>query len=241
MRYIEKHFETPEVQKHNEELRNLQLDETSLLNPEVYPGLTGSQLYDIVRDMETLTPLKQQMFKEQGGVCCYCGMKLDYPFDPQHRLEHVSPKEKHRELVGEYKNLLLSCRANKSEVELRDKAAKKERKKLIHCDEAKGSAEISYSPLKKTCESAFIYTIDGEIHPKDELAEKDIKTLGLDGPYLTTRRKKAIESLVIGEDVLSEEELIAFKSGLQLRDAKGCYEEFYFVLIDAINQLLPVG
>lgn len=239
MRYIKKHPETPEVQEYAEELKTQHLDEAGILNSAEYADWTGSQLYEKVRELETLPAVKQQLFREQGGVCCYCGMKLEYPFDPQYRLEHVSPKDKHRELVGEYKNLLLSCRANREETELRDKSAKRDRKKYIHCDEAKGAEELNYSPLDKSCESAFTYTLDGKINCKDKLAEKDMITLGLDGPYLTNRRKSAIESLFIDDDLLSEEYLNAFKEGLQKRDANGNYSEFYFVLIDAINQLLP--
>lgn len=239
MRWIEKHFDTQEVQRHNEALKELHLDEQSLLAPKVYEGWTGSQLYKKVRDMETLSELKEQMYREQGGVCCYCGMKLEHPFNPQYRVEHVFPKESHRELVGEYKNLLLSCRANKDEVEQRSKADKKARKKLIHCDEAKGAEEITYSPLDISCEEAFGYGLDGSICPKDEYASEDVKTLGLDGPYLTRRRKNAIESLFFDDSLLTEEFLSAYKEGLQTRNSEGKYAEFYFVLIDVISQLLP--
>ena len=239
MRYIEKHFDTPEVQEHVQELKRLQLDELSVLNPMVHQGKTGVQLYDRVRSMSTFAALKKQMYMEQGGVCCYCGMKLEYPFDPQYRVEHVLPKESHRELVGEYKNLLLSCRANRDETTIREGAIKKERKKFIHCDEAKGSREINYSPLNKSCETAFIYGIDGSISSKDAVAEKDIDTLGLNGDYLKSRRKKAIDSLIVDDSLLPKDDLIAFRNGLQTCDADGKYAEFYFVLIDVINQLLP--
>lgn len=239
MRYIDKHYDTSEVQLHNQALKDQLLDEQSLHNPEVYPGWTGVQLYEKVRDMETLQALKDQMYREQGGVCCYCGMKLEYPFDPQYRVEHVRPKEFHRELVGEYKNLLLSCKANKDEVKLREETIKKERKKFIHCDEAKGSTEITNSPLVKSCETAFSYALDGTIRHNNEEAKKDIETLGLAGPYLTRRRKNAIDSLFAGGELLSEEDMTTFKKGLQNRNANGKFAEFYFVLIDAINQLLP--
>lgn len=124
MRYIEKHYDTPTIIQHEQELKNLNLDEDSLRNPETHVGKSGGQLYEIVRDMPTLSALKEQMYSEQGGVCCYCGMKLDYPFNPQYRVEHVLPKETHRELVGEYKNLLLSCRATKEELALRNDNSK---------------------------------------------------------------------------------------------------------------------
>lgn len=237
MRYIEKHFDTPTVILHEQELKKLNLDEDSLLYSNAHAGKLGGQLYENVRDMPTLSALKKQMYSEQGGVCCYCGMKLEYPFNPQYRVEHVLPKETHRELVGEYKNLLLSCRATKKEIELRADTSKPKtmRKGYIHCDESKGSQEITYSPLNRTCENAFWYDLNGKIHYNDEEAKKDIKTLGLDGEYLNSRRKAAIDSLW----VLNEDELIAFRDGLLHPNAEGKYAEFYFVIIDAINQLLP--
>lgn len=79
MRYIEKHFDTDAVVSHEQELANLHLNEESLRRPEEHPGRTGGQLYETVRNMPTMHALKEQMYAEQGGVCCYCGMNLDYP------------------------------------------------------------------------------------------------------------------------------------------------------------------
>lgn len=157
MRYIEKHFDTDAVVSHEQELANRHLDEESLRRPEVHPGRTGGQLYETVRNMPTMHALKEQMYAEQGGVCCYCGMNLDYPFNPQYRVEHVLP------------NI----------------------------------------------------------------------TLGLAGKYLTDRRRAAIDSLIMADGVLTDDDLMAYREGLKKPNADGKYAEFYFVLIDAINQLLP--
>ncbi|MBU0290878.1 retron system putative HNH endonuclease [Hallella faecis] len=240
MRYIEKHFDTDAVVSHEQELANLHLNEESLRRPEVHPGRTGGQLYETVRNMPTMHALKEQMYAEQGGVCCYCGMNLDYPFNPQYRVEHVLPKESHREWVGEYKNLLLSCRASREEMNLRNCAStRSERKKLIHCDEAKGSQEITYSPLDKACEHAFWYDLEGCVHHSNDDAKRDVITLGLAGKYLTDRRRAAIDSLIMADGVLTDDDLMAYREGLKKPNADGKYAEFYFVLIDAINQLLP--
>lgn len=241
MRYIEKNFQTEAVQQYNEELVTLQLDERSLQNSTAHPENSGVQLYEIVRNMPTFSALKKQMHDEQGGVCCYCGMKLDYPSDPQYRVEHVKPKDSHRELVGEYRNLLLSCKPTKKEVDLRENSPKKQRKKYMHCDEAKGSKEITYSPLDHDCEKAFRYDINGEIHYNKNYqdAQQDIEILGLSGNYLTDRRKEAIDSLYDKDgNLLSNEELANFRNSLEERETDGKFAEFYFVIIDVINQLL---
>lgn len=241
MRYIAKNVQTEAVQQYNKELVTLQLDESSLQNSTVHSGKSGAQLYEMVRDMPTLSALKDQMYDEQGRICCYCGMKLDYPSAPQYRVEHVKPKDSHRELVGEYGNLLLSCRPTNEEKEKREGSkSKAERKKYMHCDEAKGSREITYSPLNHVCEKAFWYDISGEIHHNENYpdAKKDIEILGLSGDYLTERRKEAIESLFYDDGkLLSNEELENFMNSLEERGTDGKFAEFYFVIIDAINQL----
>lgn len=243
MRYIEKNYQTEAVQQYNEELVMLQLNKNSLIDSDTHPGRSGAQLYEMVRNMQTFSALKKQMYFEQGGVCCYCGMKLEYPFDPQYRVEHVKPKESHRELVGEYQNLLLSCKPTNEEKKIRkDSKSKAERKKYMHCDEAKGSKEITYSPLDHDCEKVFRYDISGKIHYNESYpdAKNDIEVLRLSGDYLTNRRKAAIDSLYDDDGgLLSIEELIDFRNSLQERKSDGKYAEFYFVIIDAIDQLLP--
>ena len=42
--------------------------------------------------MITFTDLSKQMYWDQGGICCYCGMKLEYPYGTPYRVEHIKPK-----------------------------------------------------------------------------------------------------------------------------------------------------
>ena len=142
MKYIVKEISEP-MAIHKVELILCKLDKASLIKPDNrYANLSGEQLYDKVREMTTFANLKQLLYDEQGGICCYCGMKLEYPFNPQFRVEHVKPRDSHRELVGEYENLLLSCRATKEELEIRRHTPNsKERRKHFHCDEAKGGPQ----------------------------------------------------------------------------------------------------
>ncbi len=239
MKYIEKNYATLDVMAHGRELVACQLDETSLSIPnESYPGRSGAELYELVRSMKTFPAIKQQLYKEQGGICCYCGAKLEYPYNPQYRIEHVKPKEKHRELVGEYKNLLLSCRATKEEQDERNVAPKRNRKKFMHCDEAKGALEITCSPLNSECEKYFKYMIDGGIAGTNEDAKKDIETLGLGCGYLVRRRRAALSVLFEGNELLPEELLQSFKNRVMTRDENGRFSEFCFVISDVIGQFL---
>ena len=237
MKYIEKDYNASAVLDHKQELIKCQLDELSLLDVNCrYYKETGSRLYNLVKDMITFADLNKQMYRDQGGICCYCGMKLEYPYNPQFTVEHVKPKQKYPELVGEYKNLLLSCRPSQEEVRLRSAFPKKERKELKHCDEAKESKEITYSPLTPNCEKAFIYGIDGSIIGVDDDANKDIETLGLGCDYLKRRRSEAIG--VWFEDDISSEDLLKCKDAVMSRDKDNRLTEFCFVISNVIEQFL---
>lgn len=237
MKYIVKGISEP-MAVHKVELILCKLDKASLIKPDNrYANLSGEQLYDKVREMTTFANLKQLLYDEQGGICCYCGMKLEYPFNPQFRVEHVKPRDSHRELVGEYENLLLSCRATKEELEIRRHAPNsKERRKHFHCDEAKGAEEITYSPLTPDCESAFIYGIDGSITGIDDAANKDIEILGLGCGYLKRRRSEAISAWF--DDNISSEDLLKCKNAIMSRDKDNRLAEFCFVISNVIEQFL---
>lgn len=119
MRYIEKHYDTPTVIQHEQELSSVNLDEASLLKRKETEALDGNSLYkEQIRSTEYVPhwkDLQAQMCQDQGGVCCYCGMKLQFPNTQHYSVEHVQPRSKFPELVGEYKNLLLSCHSSELE------------------------------------------------------------------------------------------------------------------------------
>ena len=239
MKHIAKNYDAPAILAHETELASCHLDEASLSVPNSsYSTYTGAQRYELVRGMRTFSELKKQLLEDQGGICCYCGMKLAYPFNPQYRVEHVRPKEKHRELVGEYKNLLLSCRAKKEEIDAINNVPKRERKELLHCDEKKGSSEIKYSPLNPECEKVFVYKQDGEICGTNNDAIEDIMTLGLNCGYLKRRRKEALEVIFDGNEVLPDELLREYKDKVMTRDADNKLAEFCFVISNVIEKIL---
>ncbi len=238
MKYIVKGISEP-MAVHKVELILCRLDKASLIKPEnKYANLSGGQLYDMVRDMTTFADLKQLLYDEQGGICCYCGVRLEYPVNSKSRVEHVKPKNQYRQLVGEYENLLLSCDLTEEEYRNMRNAPKKERKSFLHCDIAKDSTEITYSPLNPECERAFIYKIDGDIDGIDQEAKDDIKTLKLGCDYLVRRRREAINALFDDDELLSEELLKEYKEKVLSRDRDNRLAEFCFVLSNVIEQLI---
>lgn len=237
MRYIEKDYNASAVLKHKQELIKCQLDKLSLASPDSeYVELTGTQLYKKVWGMPTFTILKQHLYEEQGGICCYCGAKLEYPVNSKSRVEHVKSKNTYRELVGEYENLLLSCDLTEDEYNEMSNSPKKRHKKYLHCDAAKGSNEIIYSPLNPDCQNAYIYGIDGSVTGADEVAKKDIKTLGLGCSYLKRRRSEAISAWF--DDDISSEDLLRCKDAIMSRDKDNRLTEFCFVISNIIEQFL---
>ena len=244
MKYIEKDILSAEAAAYKAELCKSQLDEESLKDPMIHQGATGSNIYQLVSSMQPFfNNLKARMYAEQGGICCYCGQKLEYPNHPyqaQYIVEHVYPKEKDRTIAGEYKNLLLSCRPTDEEEADRQKVSKSQRKKFFHCDKSKESEVLTYTPLQPDCGQHFEYDEFGGIKGTDTDAQKDIEILNLNCEWLKKRREAAI----IGElyddnnNLLSDEELRQRQNTVMERDSNNLHSEFCFAIEGAIKHLL---
>ena len=182
MRLVRKDYSTEVVRRHKAELQAQQLDEQNLLNPNVYPGLTGRKLWRMVRDIRViphLWDLKHQMYDEQGGICCYCGLRIFEDSEGRKQsVEHVVPKSAHRELVGEYKNLLLTCSITDDDANFMGVATNNPT--LRHCDDSKEDKPLHYTPLMPECETLFQYDVVGGVQATDAKAQSDIETLRLD-------------------------------------------------------------
>lgn len=241
MKYIEKHPEAAEVIAFEAELRDNSLDKESLSDKTMRPALGGSDVYEEVRSFPTFKGLKDRMFSDQGGICCYCGCRLQYPNHPQYIVEHVFPKEKDRTLASEYENLLLSCRPSNEEEHERAMVPKKERKKFFHCDKAKGSKVISITPLQQDCQDSFLYDEFGGVDGIDDKSrEVALEILNLNCKWLRVRREAAIEGEIYGDDgeLLSDDVLRQRLSTVMDRDVDGNYTEFCFFIQKAIEKLL---
>lgn len=66
--------------------------------------------------------LQCSLYEEQGGICCYCGDRLrrDWDEDKQkwrfvyQSIEHFKGKSQHKDLIFDYKNLMLCCKNSTS-------------------------------------------------------------------------------------------------------------------------------
>ncbi len=246
MRYIEKDFNAPAVIRHEEELSAAGLDKATLLKRKEKEELSGKELYEKqVRSTEYIPhwrDLQSHLNKEQGGVCCYCGARLFFPDTQHYSVEHVHPRNKYPEFVGEYENLLLSCHSSDKEREdiKASRLRKKEKRKMYHCDEYKDNAELHYSPLDADCRKHFSYKLNGNVDGDDEKAEEDIKTLNLQCKGLVDRRQKKIQALLFSStsptEMIDLESLRIYRQKIEELDGNGNHREFYFVIADVIDQ-----
>ena len=239
MKYIEKDFGDAVVVAYEDELKANQLDKNNLANPSIHPTLKGRDVYEQINSFEHFKELKDKMLQDQGGICCYCGQILKFLKHPPYIVEHVFPKERCRELAGEYENLLLSCRPTDEEEEAR-RNEHDSGEKFWHCDKRKGNSTLTYTPLQPDCGNHFVYYESGEVGWCDKQAEEDVKTLGLNCEYLKRRRKEAIFAVLYDEygQLLSNEILEKYLSVIMERKADNTLREFCFVIAGALNNFL---
>ena len=127
-------------------------------------------------------PLRQQLYDEQHGVCCYCCKSLG---NEKTTIEHLKSRNDYPHKCFDYDNLLLSCRTAKQ------------------CDNAKGSQELPLTPLMNECESEIILNLAGELESDSERGNEAIKILNLNSRQACQHRKNLFTMMsdVFGYDL----------------------------------------
>lgn len=174
--------------------------------------------YDDLRG-EVKTDLHHSLLREQGYICCYCGMGI--AVDNSH-LEHLKPQSYYQSLALEYRNLLASCQRESKKDE------------PVHCGKKKDDwydEQLMVSPLEANCADFFRYQGYGEILPTDEADKKDaaaktIDKLGLDIDKLKAMRRKAIDGILMNIEELTDEDIQKMVQGCEKPDANGQYTPF---------------
>ncbi|MBE9488298.1 MAG: TIGR02646 family protein [Bacteroidetes bacterium] len=184
--------------------------------------------------------LKDSLICEQKKLCCYCECRLinddsnieregsNIEREDSH-IEHFRPKDNSMfpELQFEYTNLFASCTKNKGQC-----SSDKE-----HCGHKKSNyfSDKLISPLEKDCDKHFIYSLEGEILPKDENDDRAIETieiLNLNSELLIEKRKEIIDFLY--EHILTLEEEIS----KHLAEKNNTLGEFYSMVDSLFNKKL---
>lgn len=194
-----------------------------LANDDWQPSWTGMP-GDIKRS------LHHSLIAEQGGICCYCGRRIDAG---ESHIEHFRPRGRNSfpDLEIVYTNLLASCQR-----EVKPGAP-------LHCGKKKGkwfNEQLTLSPLDAESEHHFRFGSNGPIMPQDEGddgARQTIDHLGLDIDKLRALRKSAIEGVISELDTLSDQDLGRLISGFTERDSTGKFPEFCIPIVSVLREL----
>lgn len=193
---------------------------------EAYKSIEGACFEDLPKDVKD--ELRKSLVEEQGGLCCYCGGKIQA--DNSSVIEHLLPKgvDCYKHLQLEYTNLLCSCDGGESD----RKGKQKKEKKVFpsHCDDKKHNNIIDVTPLDEDCEEQFAYDEDGNIYGLNQYAKATIDVLGLDCSTLNSLRKGAIEPYVNMEPETNWAEEIEFLSNKHNgRYLPFCFAAIYYI------------
>ena len=87
------------------------------------------------------------------------------------------------------------------------------------------------------------FHLNGEVKGSDKEAEEDIETLNLNCHSLKERRREQMLAYSFltrnSQEMLDMDSLKAYRQEVEKRDANGNHREFYFVIADLLDQLLP--
>lgn len=161
------------------------------------------------------------LLKEQGYICCYCGMRITKATS---HIEHLKPRSNYPNLALEYTNLIASCQGESEEPP----------PVPVHCGHQKKywyDEKLMVSPLETNCGNFFKYLASGEILATDELDKKDaaqttIEKLALNISKLQNMRRMAVEAILLDIDELTETEIQQLVQGYEQLDVNGQYTQF---------------
>lgn len=198
---------------------------------EEYKITEGATFKDLDKNHTSIKrEVKNSLIEEQGGICCYCGTRIDRT---DSMIEHFKPKAKgyFPELQLEYSNLLASCLGGQINRQTN-------RRFPLCCDANKKNRVIEVSPTDPDCESYFKYDDDGNIYGITPEARYAIQILNLNNEVQKNRRKAAIAAYINLPEETDWQEEIRF---LGARDRNGFYQPYCFVAIYYIkNFLVPI-
>lgn len=136
-------------------------------------------------------PLRAALVRDQGFLCAYCQQRIQ-PSPDSMDVEHWLAQSKHKEEDRTWSHMLGVCKG----------VMKVAGKPVQHCDRARGNSPLFLHPVEgmgpDPC-ALLHYDEQGRIWSKDERAQRDIRTLNLDGDeevnILRSNRKAAAGEL----------------------------------------------
>jgi uncharacterized protein (TIGR02646 family) len=143
--------------------------------------------------------LREQLWKEQRGLCCYCCNGIVASEDGM-RIEHWKPLKRFPEHQLEYWNLMAACPGNEGQ------------EGLEHCDVCKGNQDLSKNPSnpQHRLEEAIHYLNNGEVRSTDSQFDSELgenprvtkrgyeRVLNLNVPFLRQNRIGVLTGFTTG-------------------------------------------
>jgi uncharacterized protein (TIGR02646 family) len=159
------------------------------------------------------------LLREQGHTCCYCGREIELA---ESHIEHFRPRSLREDLQLNFQNLFASCqRETKAQTPL-------------VCGHFKGEQfdESFISPLAEGVEERFRYTLEGEVLPRDKAAAVMTSVLGLNIPFLKSRRGAALLGVFDPSflDTATRDDLARIARSFRTPEADGTRPSFFHVI-----------
>lgn len=179
---------------------------------------------------EVRKSVKANLIREQGGLCCYTGLRIT--METSH-IEHLLPQvrcKNHEDT--EYQNLLAAYPSSKPYTPRCRYGA--------HAKDDWYDPHLFVHPLREDCEKRFRYNDNGNIKPTrsdDAGAETTITRLNLNDHELQTMRKEAIYTALF-EQELSKRQVERLRDAMEQRDSHECFRQFCFVIKQACDRYL---
>jgi uncharacterized protein (TIGR02646 family) len=172
--------------------------------------------------------LHSALLREQGYTCCYCGREID---STDSHIEHFRPRSKYGNLDLDYENLHASCQRELPPASPRV---------CGHLKDEEFDEESFLSPLLPSIEERFAYTLTGDLVPRDDAAERMIHVLGLNKPFLTSRRSEALLGVFDSDFLTSATEAELSKIAAEFRrpDQEGKLPPFFHAVARFSEDLL---
>lgn len=124
-----------------------------------------TELVRHVFDQLDKKPIREQLIREQHGLCAYCMRRIHA--DNSSVIEHWMPVDFNGACALEYRNMMLCCDGGRTE---------NKKPKVLCCDASKGNTVIQINPYNRQQMEKIRYDKNGRIYiyPEDSNLQADI-------------------------------------------------------------------
>ncbi|MDT4289075.1 hypothetical protein RO575_05875 [Methylomonas sp. MO1] len=119
--------------------------------------------------------IRRDAIKEQFGLCGYCCKCINLEHSTN---EHVISQQVDQNQTLNFANIIASC------------------DKKNRCNQARGTKELTLTPLMPECEIELKFYPSGKVKGKTERASEVIEVLGLDKRAIREERKQLVDALI---------------------------------------------